>query len=198
MALHVRAKRLDGGRVVHIHDRHVDNIREILAVELLYLIGRFPAFHNDLSRSACFLKYRHDKIEVTVSLVEVDEYAVLAEEERITERGYLVAGLDGDAVLEAEGAYGVESQFGNYAFAGRCPVEFGIMPDNELAVGCALEVEFYDIHAHIDSGLNGRQRVLRPSAPISPVGNDKHALTIRVKQVGTDLLCPSYILLGCT
>jgi hypothetical protein len=164
----------------------------------LYLIGGFPAFHNDLTSSACFLKYRHDKIEVTVSLVKIDEYAVLSEEERISERGYLSSGLDGDAVLESEGAYGVESQFGNDAFAGRCPVEFGIMHDNELAVGGALQVKFYDIHAHVDSGLNGRQRVLGPSSPISPVGNDKHTLTIRVKQVGTDLLCPSYFLPGCT
>ena len=94
-----------------------------------------------------------------------------------------MACADADAVLETEGADGVECKFGYTSFAGSSAVDFGIMHNDELAVGSALQVKFNDVHAHVDCRLDGRQRVLRPIAPICTMRSDEHAFAVGVEQV---------------
>lgn len=187
VACEVGSEGLHGSGIVHIDDGHINDLIEVLPIESPHFVSRFASFHDDLAGRAGLLKERYNEVEVAIGFIEVDEHAVFTEEQHFAEGRYLMAGLDGNAVLEPESADGVECHFGDDSFAGSGAVQFGIMHDDELAVRSTLQIEFDNIHAHRDSRLNGRDGVLGPSSPIGTVGCHEHTWTVGVKQVGTNL-----------
>ena len=187
VACEVGSEGLHGSGIVHIDDGHIDDLIEVLPIESPHFVSRFASFHNDLSGRTGLLKEWYNEVEVAIGFIEVDEHAVFAEEQHFAEGRYLMTGFDRDTILEPESADGVECHFGDDSFAGSGTVQFGIMHDDELTVRGTLEIEFDNIHAHRDSGLNSRDGVLGPSSPVGTVGSHEHTWTVWVEQVRTDL-----------
>ena len=52
-----------------------------------------------------------------------------------------------------------------------------------MAVFRLFQVDLDHIDPHCDAILEGLQRVFRGITPVSPMGNDRHFLTVRILQI---------------
>src|SRR3989304_1096475 len=77
-------------------------------------------------------------------------------------------------IQSLEGADGVR---GHRAAAVGRPVNGGVVNDDEMTVGAALHVQFYDVRAEINRRPEGGEGVLRRDRGGPSVGDDKRTQT---------------------
>ena len=119
-------------------------------------------------------------IVVLIALVDVDNNAVLAQQQCLAQGGHAVLGGDVVPGLEIDILDRVEGNVLDTSLARGGAVDGAVVADDEHAVLCHRYIQLDNVDAHLYRRLHSGQRVLGVVAPVAAVRGNQYRFRLRV------------------